>query len=243
MTPTTMNELNALLPRLRENDVRALVFVGNDPKYFIRHFSVEELSASSNGQRGHWDANMDDILLELENLPKPVIAAMNGSAAGGGLEFAMACDIRIAKDGPFRFGLPEVSVGILPGAGGTQRLPALVGRNRALEMMLRARLISPNQALQYGLIEELVPAESRETALDRAQTIALEIAKRPPLAVAHIKRLAREAVSPVSRTMLEEESRLFAELLQTHDAKELMGSVAADHRKARETGSETAELD
>nr|WP_070960809.1 enoyl-CoA hydratase-related protein [Hyphomonas sp. Mor2] len=243
MTPTTVNELNAMLPRLSEDDVRAVVFVGDGDAFFIRHFSVEELSASTKGQGGKWDANMDDVLLAMENLPKPVIAALNGSAAGGGLEFAMACDIRVAKDGPFRFGLPEVSVGILPGAGGTQRLPALVGRNRALEMMLRARLVSPAQALQYGLIEELVPADSRETALQRAQAIALEIAQRPPRAVAHIKALARAAVSPVSPELLKRESVLFADLMKTPEARELMSGVAADHRKARETGSKATDLE
>ena len=149
---------------------------------------------------------------------------------GGGWEFAMACDIRVAKDGPYRFGLPEISVGILPGAGGTQRLTNLVGRHRAIEMMLRARTVSPQQALAYGMIEELVPADTRETALERARAIAGEIAARSPLAVAHIKRLAREAVSPVSRDLLRLESQLFAELMQSPPAKELLAQVAAMHR-------------
>lgn len=199
MTPTTMNELNAMMPQLKEDDIRAVVFAGADTEFFIRHFSVEELDQAAGGRGSQWDINMDDLLLELEHLPKPVITALTGSAMGGGLEFALATDIRVAKDGPFFFGLPEVSVGILPGGGGTQRLPALIGRNRAMEMMLRARLITPSQALQYGIIEELVPADTKETALDRAQSIAREIAQRPALAVAHIKRLAREATSPVTK--------------------------------------------
>lgn len=233
MTPTTINELNALLPRLKDNGVRAVVFTGSDGQYFIRHFSVEELDASVRGEGGQWDARMDEVLRALEEMPKPVICALNGTAMGGGLEFALACDIRVAKDGPYRFGLPEVSVGILPGGGGTQRLPELVGRHRALEMMLRARLVTPSQAHAYGLIEELVPADSAETALARAQAIAAEIAARPPLAVAHIKRLARSAVSPITREMLTLESKLFAELMKTKEAQDLLARIAAEHRRLR----------
>ncbi len=238
MDPGTVFELAELMPRLIETDVRAVIFTGGLPGFFIRHYSVVELDQAAQGQVGGSQAqrrdrplvNLHDLLLEIENLPKPVITALNGTAMGGGWEFAMAPDIRVAKDGPFRFGLPEVSVGILPGAGGTQRLTALVGRNRAIEMMLRARTVSPTQALAYGMIEELVPADTQESALDRARSIALEIAGRSPMAVAHIKRLAREAVSPVSREMFQLESRLFAELMRTPEAKELLARVAAQHR-------------
>ncbi|MGF1455764.1 MAG: enoyl-CoA hydratase/isomerase family protein [Alphaproteobacteria bacterium] len=234
MTPSTVHEIADMLPRLDEDDVGAVVFTGADSDYFIRHFSVEELDASARGDGTKWAVNMDDVLLRVEHFPKPVICALNGTAMGGGLEFALAMDIRVAKDGPFRFGLPEVSVGILPGGGGTQRLPAQVGRGRALEMMLRARLVTPSEAHAYGLVEELVPAETAESALERAQAIAAEIALRPPLAVAHIKRLTREAVSPVTKDMLTLESRLFAELMRTPEAQALMQAVAAQHRVLRE---------
>ena len=232
MDTNTLDELSRLLPRLREADVRAVVFTGGVDGFFIRHYSVVELDQSAQGARTdppRRSINIHDLLLEIENLPKVVIAALNGTAMGGGWEFAMACDIRVAKDGPFRFGLPEISVGILPGAGGTQRLTNLVGRNRAIEMMLRARTVAPQQALVYGMIEELVPADTRETALDRARVIAAEIAARSPLAVAHIKRLAREAVSPISRDLLRLESQLFVELMQSPEAKELLAQVAALH--------------
>ena len=233
MTPQTINELHRMWGQLEDDAVRAIVFTGDDDEFFIRHFSVEELEATTRGEGGQWEANMDDVLLGLEALPKPVIVALNGSAAGGGLEFALACDIRVAKDGPFRYGLPEISVGILPGGGGTQRLPELVGKHRAMEMMLRARLITPQQAHDYGLIEELVPADTKETALDRAQQIAREIAQRSPHAVARIKSLARSAPSPVTKEALTHESKLFAELMQTKEAQALMAGVAADHKKQR----------
>jgi len=236
MDPDTLFELSEMLPRFKEADVRALIFTGGVEGFFIRHYSVVDLDQAAQGQRPSQprpSVNMHDLLLEIENLPKPVFAALNGTAMGGGWEFAMATDIRIAKDGPYVFGLPEISVGILPGGGGTQRLTNLVGRHRAIEMMLRARTVSPQQALAYGMIEELVPADTRETALQRAQSIAAEIAARSPLAVAHIKRLARAAVSPVSRDMLRLESQLFAELMQTPEAKALLAQVAATHRAVR----------
>ncbi len=233
MTPGTMNELNGLLPRLIEPDIRAIVFTGTDANFFIRHFSVEELDNRTRGSGEQWDVNMDDLLLTIEHLPKPVISALNGSASGGGLEFALATDIRVAKDGPFRYGLPEVSVGILPGGGGTQRLTEIVGRGRALELMLRPRLLTPREAHELGIIEELVPGDTAETALARAQSMAAEIASRSPLAVAHIKRLVRGAVSPVTKDMLTFESKLFGELMQTPEAKALLARVASEHKRER----------
>lgn len=236
MDPGTLAELDDLLPRLREDDVRAVVFTGGMEGFFIRHYSVVELDRSAQGERtvsARAPVNIHDLFLAIEHLPKPVLAALNGTAMGGGWEFAMATDIRVAKDGPYRFGLPEISVGILPGAGGTQRLTNLVGRHRALEMMLRARTVTPGEALALGMLEELVPADTRETALERAQSIAAEIAGRSPLAVAHIKRLAREAVSPVSREMLALEGQLFAELMRSPEAKALLARVAASHRTGK----------
>jgi enoyl-CoA hydratase/carnithine racemase len=231
MDRQTLAELAALLPRLAEDDVRAVVFTGGVDGYFIRHYSVTDLDDAAQGRAADVDlVDVHALFDAVEHLPKPVVTALNGTALGGGWEFAMATDIRVAKDGPFRFGLPEVTVGILPGAGGTQRLTNLVGRHRALEMMLRGRVVTPRQAFAYGMLEELVDAESVETALGRAHAIAAEIAAHPPLAIAHIKRLVRTAVSPVSRDQLDLEARLFGELMRTPEAARLLAAVAAQHR-------------
>ena len=233
MTPQTVHELHELLPRLESQEVRAVVITGSGDKFFVRHFSVEELDDSAQGRGTQWKVSMINVLLRLEALPKPVISALNGTALGGGLELALATDIRIAKDGPFRFGLPEISVGILPGAGGTQRLSALIGRHRALLMMWRAQLCTPREALELGLIDELVGLDDDATALERAIETASEIAARPTLAVAHIKRLAQSAANPVTKDMLKLEGKLWSELMATDDAKRLLAQVAGEHRKQR----------
>jgi enoyl-CoA hydratase len=238
MTPQTVHELHEMLPALESSEVRAVVFTGTGDEFFIRHFSVEELDASAKGEGAKWDVSMIDVLLRVEALPKPVIAALNGSAMGGGLEVALAMDMRIAKEGKWRYGLPEISVGILPGGGGTQRLSALIGRQRALLMMWRAKLCTPREALDVGLVDELVPAGAPTSALDRALEIAGEIAARPPLAVAHIKRLARASVSPVTKDQLDLESKLFGELMRTDEAKRLLAEVAEVHRSQRESASD-----
>lgn len=235
MTPQTARELWEMLPRLEQDDVRAVVITGSSPDFFIRHFSVEELDKATQGKGARWDFSMAEMQWRLENLPKPVITALNGTAMGGGLELALATDIRVAKDGPFRFGLPEVSVGILPGGGGTQRLSALVGRGRALNMMLRPKLLTPTEALDIGLIDELVPVDSTETALDRAKLIAGEIMRHSALAVAHIKRLARESPSPVTKDAYKLEGKLFGELMHSPEAKALLAGVAKTHKQERET--------
>jgi enoyl-CoA hydratase len=152
-------------------------------------------------------------------MPKPVIAAINGSAMGGGFELTLACDIRIAEEGDYSLGLPEINVGILPGAGGTQRLPRLIGTARALELMLRGRTVAPAAALALGIVHEIAPAGQ---CVERAVAIAAEIASKPPLAVAHIKKLARSAVSTPLEDGLALERTLFLDLLVSAAALDLM---------------------
>jgi enoyl-CoA hydratase len=163
----------------------AIVITGSPAALFITQFDVTDILSGQEKikERGPVGNKRAQLLLErLADMPQPIIAAINGDAMGFGYELALACDIRIAQRGDFRIGLPEVRLGILPGAGGTQRLSRLIGMGRALELILRARVVTPDEALAYGMVHQVV---------DDAKAIALEIANElaamPPTAVAMAK--------------------------------------------------------
>jgi enoyl-CoA hydratase len=124
-----------------------------------------------------------ELLLSLRNLQKPVIVAMNGDTMGGGFELSLSCDIRIAQAGDHRIGLPEVTLGILPGGSGTQRLSRLLGAGKAIDFILRGRICKPEEALELGLVHEVAP-----DALARAKALASQLAELSPVAIAQIKR-------------------------------------------------------
>jgi enoyl-CoA hydratase len=207
--------------------IRAIVFTGAMPGIFIRHYSVAELAilAERLRERGmRFDPArpppehaLGSVLRRLEALGKPSIAAINGICMGGGFEFALACDIRIAAAGDYPIGLPEINIGLLPGAGGTQKLPRLVGQARALEMLLRGRTVAPAEALSLGLVQEIA-----DDPLERALAIGREIAAKSPLAVAHIKRLLRASNETPLAEGLAVERTLFLDLLTSDRAVELM---------------------
>jgi enoyl-CoA hydratase len=219
--------------------VRCVILTGGVPGVFVRHHSVEDLLKLSNGLRKAGKSfdetsRVDDHVMNrcaraLEALPKPVIAAINGHAMGGGLELAMACDIRLVEHGEFAIGLPEVNIGLLPGAGGTQRLARLVGLGRALEMILRGRTIAPAQAVSMGLAHELV-----EDAVARANELAAELAAKPPRALAHVKRLVRAALPAIDPETLLLESRLFLDLVVRDEANERLSEMVSGARDIRE---------
>ena len=226
-----------------ENDpaVRAVVITGGLPGVFVRHYSVHELGALSAQLRAQGvrvdtastipERALDLVFRRIETMNKPVIAAINGTAMGGGFELTLACDIRIAEDGPYSLGLPEVNIGILPGAGGTQKLSRLVGVARALEMTLRGRTVSPQEALSLGIVHEVAPAGQ---VLARALMIAEELAEKAPLAVAHIKRLVRMSAETPLREGLALERTLFLDLLVSDDALRLMTEMNDGHRDIRD---------
>jgi len=230
MDSATVPELDAATRELESDDgVRAVVITGGLRGVFVRHYSVIELEALSRQLRGAGlkvdtesrvpERDLDHVFGRIETMPKPVIAAINGMAMGGGFELALACDIRVAESGPYFLGLPEVNVGILPGAGGTQKLARLVGTARALEMTLRGRTVGPEEALSLGIVQELAPAGG---ALARSVAIAEEIAAKPPAAVSHIKRLVRGALAAPLGEGLALERTLFLDVLVSDDALRLM---------------------
>ena len=181
----TMVELSAAIDELGSDPgVRCIILTGMGEKAFVAGADINELRAIPSAAQGaEFAAWGQAILFKIENLSKPVIAAINGYALGGGCELAMACDIRIAAD-TARLGQPEINLGIIPGYGGTQRLPRLVGKGRAKLLILSGDMISAQEALRIGLVDMVVPAAE---LMDTATELARKIASKGPLAVAYAK--------------------------------------------------------
>lgn len=214
-----------------DNAVRVIVVTGGAPGYFVRHYSVDALVKLGEALKGReWPENapynagsFDKAMALCESMPKPVIAAISGTAMGGGFEFTLACDLRIAQAGDFQIGLPEINVGILPGGGGTQRLPRTIGTANALMHILMGVTLSPKEAAQKGLVHEC--ADGR--ALDRALELAKRLATHTPESVAHIKRLVRGAVATPLAEGLALERNLFMKLCIGEPALERMRAYEA----------------
>jgi enoyl-CoA hydratase len=182
-------ELGDLIRSWSDPAVRAVILTGGMPGKFITHYSVEELAALAADHATMRALGLGlnhgyhELLGSLRGLSKPVIAAMNGDTMGGGFELSLSCDIRIASAGDHRIGLPEVTLGILPGGSGTQRLARLLGAGRAIDFMLRGRICRPEEALEIGLVHEVAP-----DALTRARALAADLAELSPVAITEIKR-------------------------------------------------------
>ncbi len=230
MTDETVAELDAITAELdADESCRAMVFTGGEDGVFIRHFSVKVLEDMSDQLREKGmtfsdqrllkrDRDIDVLFRRLATTPKITIAAINGFAMGGGFEFCLSCDLRIAQDGDHHLGLPEAKLGILPGAGGTQKLARLVGQARALEMVTRGRTVPPGEALALGMVHEVTDGP----VLPRALELAREYAAIAPLTFGHIKRLIRQEAEKPLEDGLVMERTLFLDLLVSDDANKLM---------------------
>lgn len=177
----TLQEINRLLDDIEHNDaVRSIILTGSGNQSFSAGADVNEFAAFADPDRAKDTIqHTHNLFRRIELFPKPIIASVNGRALGGGCELQMACHLVIATE-TAEFALPEVKLGIMPGYGGTQRLPRLIGRRRALEFILIGKKVSAEKALKYGLINEVVPSERlMETSL----TIAAELASGPPIAM------------------------------------------------------------
>ena len=189
----TLADLRAALEDARDDDqVRGVILTGAGEKAFAAGADIGQLAKASAVEAERSSRSTQETFDLLENLGKPVIAAINGFALGGGCEAALACTIRIATPRS-RFGQPEVKLGVLPGGGGTQRLPRLVGKGRALQLILTGGTIDAEEAHRIGLVNEIVAAED---LISRAEAIIQEIAANAPLAV----RYAIEAVNSESQS-------------------------------------------
>src|SRR6185312_6474070 len=223
--PRVHNALNATM--LRELDetvtalaadsaIRVILLRGAGEKAFAAGADIGELAAIEAANAIQFAERAQRIFRRIETLPKPVIAVINGHALGGGCELAMACTLRIAAE-TARIGQPEIRLGILPGYGGTQRLPRLVGRGAALKIMLTGQPIDAHEALRIGLVDEVLPAEHLEL---RAIELARTLAEQPPLAVAALlDAVNRGADLPLDQGVALEAS-LFARLCATEDMRE-----------------------
>ena len=227
----TREEGAALLDELRKDDsVGVVVFTGAGDKAFVAGADIGEFAGrTAITQRDVMTTR--SLFTAIDTFPKPVIAMINGYCLGGGCELALACDIRIASENA-SFGQPEINLGIIPGGGGTQRLPRLVGEGKAMEMILTGEIIDANTAFSIGLVNHVVPADQLQT---KTLEIATRIAEKSPIAV----QLAKEAVKLASKSNLDEGLRrevdLFALCFSTEDKNEGV-SAFLEKRKPAFTG-------
>lgn len=214
-------------------DVRVVVFTGGGDGVFIAHYEVGELAASAERQTHRAPRSDDELhqfhrfLLALQRAPFVTIAAINGNAAGGGLEFALGCDFRLAMDGEFALGLPETSVGIIPGAGGTQRYARMLGTAKALDLILHAKTLSPREAFELGLVHRVFPRNEFAQSVD---AFAVDLAARAPIALAAAKRAIYEGADVAIEAGLAIEQREFARCMASEDAATAMRSFLAGKR-------------
>jgi len=213
----TWADLRAAFEQAREDPaVRGVILTGAGDKAFIAGADISELAHLTAVEAQHSSRFGQEVLDLVENLGKPVIAAINGFALGGGCETAMACTIRLASE-KARFGQPEVALGLLPGGGGTQRLPRLVGKGRALQLILSGETISAQEAYRIGLVNELVPAEQ---LIARAEAILQKIFANAPIAVAYSLEAVNKGLDTSQAEGLALEASFFGLCAGTEDKKE-----------------------
>jgi enoyl-CoA hydratase len=213
----TISELRSVFEDARDDSaVRGVVFTGAGDKAFAAGADISEIANDTPVMAEEKTRGGQAVTNLIENLGKPVIAAVNGFALGGGCELSMACTIRLAAE-TAKFGQPEVKIGIMPGYGGTQRLPRLVGKGRALQLILSGEIIDAQEAYRIGLVNEIVPTA---TLIARAEAILNQIISNAPVGV----KFSIEAVNKGTETSLEEglllEASLFAICAATEDKKE-----------------------
>ncbi|MDT7875181.1 MAG: enoyl-CoA hydratase [Sulfolobaceae archaeon] len=213
---TLINELRSVLEdAIKDKEVRVIVISGRG-KAFCAGADISQFKTLTPLTAWEFAKKGRELMDYIESLPKPTIAMINGYALGGGLELAMACDIRIASEDA-QLGLPEINLGIYPGFGGTQRLIRLIGKGKALELMLTGDRISAKDAERFGLVNKVVPAQELEKT---TREFALKLAEKPPVSITLIKLLVNQGLDLPILAGLNMESLGWGVIFGTDDAKE-----------------------
>ncbi len=237
-THEMMKDLDAAILEARfDADVHVIVVTGHGEKFFCAGANISMLREADPTFKYYFCLHANETLSRLEQTPKLVIAALNGHCVGGGLEIALACDLRVARKGAGKLGLPEVALGVLPGTGGTQRLGRLLGRGKALELMLTGDTFDFERGKEIGLVHEVFETDTHADFMARVLEYARKFTKpgRAPLAVGRIKRAVQSGLDMSLEQGLALERELQAELFASRDASE--GCAAyAERRKPSSEG-------
>jgi enoyl-CoA hydratase len=213
-----VTEIHQMIDELEKDEQVKVIILTGEGKAFVAGADISEMVDFDNAGGAEFSKKGQAAFDKIENTPKPVIAAINGFALGGGCEIAMACDIRIAVEGA-KLGQPEVNLGVIPGFAGTQRLPRLVGKGKAKELIFTGNMISAEEAEQIGLVNQVLTADE---LMNTAKEMAKTIASKGPAAVRAAKLAINEGVNYELSKGLEIENQAFAKLFETEDQKEGM---------------------
>ena len=231
LTSTGVSEIHSFLDVVeKRDDLRVLAFTGEGRNVFIKHYEVGELANTAEknleSKKNRQDPKelhaFHTMLLRLRDLNAIVVAGINGNTAGGGCEFSLGCDLRIMSNGDFLIGLPETSVGILPGGGGTQRLSRLIGSSRALDLILHAKLLTPEEAYNLGIINKLIPADNFEHELT---SYCEDLASRAPIALQQVKKIIHQGIEMSLEESLLIEQKAFDVTMNSRDAARAMRAL------------------
>lgn len=213
----TVSELGQAMDELEKRpEAKIIILTGGGDKAFVAGADIKAFTGLNRVTAEQFALSIQSILLKMEASKKVVICAINGLALGGGCEVAMACDIRIASE-KAKLGQPEVNLGVIPGAGGTQRLPRLVGKGRAMELVFTTDMIGAEEARAIGLVNRVVPPGS---LLEEAKKMAKKILAKGPVAITLAKRAINEGLEMDLKEGLKLEAKLFGELFDTFDMRE-----------------------
>ena len=218
LNSAVLDELDKTLDSVDLDQVRCLILTGAGQKSFVAGADIGEMSTLTKAEGEAFGKAGNDVFRKIETLPIPVIAAVNGFALGGGCEISMSCDIRLCSENAV-FGQPEVGLGITPGFGGTQRMPRLLGRSKAMELILTTNQIKAAEAKEIGLVSKVVP---QEELMDTAMALAKDICKNAQVAVRQCKACINHGLQTDILTGVSYEAEAFGLCFATEDQKDAM---------------------